>query len=208
MDKALARPRVILMVRAPVAGAIKTRLAADIGSAEALRFYRGTTAAMIRRLARDPRWRMVLAVTPDRDCHARFWPTSLPRLPQRKGDLGRRMLRLLAGPAGQPAVLIGSDIPDIRASDIADALRKVGRTRLVLGPSKDGGFWLIARSAWPLPGKLFDDVRLSTEHALADTLKRWNAAAGLVSTLADVDSHKDYLTWRHGAPARMAGVGR
>lgn len=203
MARDLARPLVILMVRAPVAGAIKTRLAAAIGSAEALRFYRSTTASMIRRLARDPRWRMVLAVTPDRCRRARFWPTSIERVPQRNGGLGQRMLRLLGSPAGQTAVLIGSDIPDVRASDIAEALRKVGRTRLVLGPSKDGGFWLIARSAWPLPRGLFDDVRFSTEHALADTLKNWNAPAGLASTLSDVDSHKDYLAWRRGTPAGM-----
>ena len=208
MAKALARPLVILMVRAPVAGAIKTRLAADIGSAEALRFYRGTTASIIRRLGNDPRWRMVLAVTPDRHCCARFWPTGMERLPQRQGSLGRRMLRLLGSPAGQAAVLIGSDIPDIRASDIADALRKVGRTKLVFGPSKDGGFWLIGRSAWPLPRKLFDDVRFSTEHALADALKNWNAPVGLVSSLSDVDSHKDYLAWRQGTPAGMARVDR
>jgi glycosyltransferase A (GT-A) superfamily protein (DUF2064 family) len=208
MAKSLARPLVILMVRAPVAGTIKTRLAASIGSAEALRFYRGTTASMIRRLGNDPRWKMVLAITPDRLCRARFWPSGMERWPQPNGGLGERMLRLLGGPVGRAAVLIGSDIPDIRASDIADALRKVGRTKLVLGPSKDGGFWLIGKSAWPLPRRLFDDVRFSTEHALADTVKNWNAPVDFVSSLSDVDSEMDYLAWRQGKPAGMARVDR
>ena len=67
------------------------------------------------RLARDPRWRTVLVVDPDRDVAARFWPSRrlVPRLPQGQGDLGRRMQRLFERLPPGPAIIVGSDIPAI-----------------------------------------------------------------------------------------------
>ena len=58
-------PRVVVMVKEPVAGRVKTRLARGIGAVQACRFYRTATANLIARLAADPRWQLVLAVSPD-----------------------------------------------------------------------------------------------------------------------------------------------
>ena len=76
---------------------------------------------VLRRL-RDPRWRLVLAVAPDREgMISRVWPTDLPRIPQRQGGLGVRMGRLLR-PPGAMAV-IGSDIPGVRRHHKAVGLK-------------------------------------------------------------------------------------
>ena len=56
-------PTLFVMVKAPVAGGAKTRLASAIGTGEALRFYRSVTASLLRRVGSDPRWRTVLAVS-------------------------------------------------------------------------------------------------------------------------------------------------
>ena len=61
-----SRESVYLFARAPMIGAVKRRLAADIGEMEAWRFYRETTRIIVRRLAADVRWRTVLGVTPER----------------------------------------------------------------------------------------------------------------------------------------------
>lgn len=53
----------VLMVKAPRMGAVKTRLAREIGPVAATQFYRTVTANLIRRLACDPRWRLVLALS-------------------------------------------------------------------------------------------------------------------------------------------------
>ena len=67
MNLVMAEPRrhLVIMARAPRLGCVKRRLAGDIGEIEALRFYRGHTARLLRDMARDPRWETWLAVTPD-----------------------------------------------------------------------------------------------------------------------------------------------
>ena len=92
------RPTLIIMVKEPVPGRVKTRLGRDIGMTAAALWFRHQTRSLIRRL-RDRRWDIVLAVSPDRDGMAsRFWPADIPRVPQGRGDLGVRMARLLARP--------------------------------------------------------------------------------------------------------------
>ena len=195
MNRGRELPTLFVMVKAPVAGGAKTRLASAIGTGEALRFYRSVTASLLRRVGSDPRWRTVLAVSPDRHLRSRFWPVSLPRVAQGHGDLGERMLRLLNSPPG-PNVLIGSDIPGIRASHIAGALRVLSRRGIVFGPSEDGGFWLVGARRCPTVPRLFNNVRWSTEHALADTLSNLPGPAGFATTLADVDTETGWRRWR------------
>lgn len=196
MARSRSRPLVILMVKAPLPGTVKTRLSRQIGSTEALRFYRVTTGRLIRNLARDSRWQLVLAVSPDNRRRAKFWPASLPRVAQGAGGLGVRMMRLLQSPPGRPVVLIGSDIPGIRASHVASALKKMTGANLVLGPAGDGGFWLIARHARPVRRGMLDGVRWSTEFAMADTVRKWPGPVDFAPCLRDVDTVDDYLQWR------------
>lgn len=196
MVRSRLRPLVIVMVRAPLPGKTKTRLSSQIGSTEALRFYRATTARVLRNLARSPRWELALAVTPDHHVRSRFWPAEVVRIPQGVGALGQRMRVLLSGARGRPIVLIGSDIPGIRAAHVAAALQRVTASNLVLGPAEDGGYWLIATHARPIRRDVFDNVRWSTEFALADTVKNWGGAMVLSTRLFDVDTLEDYLRWR------------
>src|SRR5262245_8795492 len=131
--------RLVIMVKEPRLGAVKTRLAADIGGGEAIRFYRSVTARLIRRLAFDPRWQDVLAVAPDVAISSRCWPGSIPRLAQGKGDIGVRMERLLRAPDVGATILIGSDIPGIEPKHIADAIALLRANDAVFGPAQDGG---------------------------------------------------------------------
>ena len=203
MARASLLPTVFVMVKAPVAGAVKTRLAKRIGASEALRFYRSATAALLRRLSGDPRWRTVLAVTPDIQAQGSFWPARIDRRPQGRGDLGERMHRLLCAGRGAPVIVIGSDIPDIRSVDIADAIGVARRAGLVFGPAEDGGFWLVGCRRRPGPARLFRAVRWSSEHALGDCLTNAKGDVGFVRILSDVDTEADWLRWR-----RCYGSGR
>src|SRR5215472_5353671 len=105
---------VILFVRWPRLGVGKRRLAREIGDVAAVRFERLMLARSLRQLGRDPRWRLRLAVTPDHA--AAYW---LGAMPQGRGDLGRRMRRVLAAAGPGPRVLVGSDIPEMTAAHIA-----------------------------------------------------------------------------------------
>ena len=131
------------MAKSPLAGRVKRRLAASVGVVSAARFYRTCLTHTLMRLGRDPRWRTVLAVSPDSDVSAPYWPRGIERLPQGNGDLGVRMQRLFRRLPPGPAIIVGSDIPAIKASDIARAFRLLGNADAVLGRAPDGGYWLV-----------------------------------------------------------------
>ena len=154
----------ILFVRAPRLGAGKKRLARDIGAVAALRFERLMLARSLRRLGRDRRWRLRLAVTPDRAA-GRFRNA----MPQGSGDLGARMRRALAAGGPGPAVLVGSDIPGMTAAHIAEAFGLLGHHDIVFGPAADGGFWLVGCRHLPPD---FGVVRWSTICAFQPNLPR------------------------------------
>jgi len=189
----------VIFVKAPRRGQVKSRLASGIGAGAATAFYRLQTAALLRRLAGDRRWLLWLAVTPDRDRAARFWPARLPRLAQGGGDLGRRMARpLKLKPAG-PVVIVGSDIPDIRRHHIARAFRLLGAHDAVFGPAADGGYWLVGIRRRPRLLQPYADVRWSSPAALSDTLRNLHGRrVAFVDELSDVDTAEDFWCWMRG----------
>jgi rSAM/selenodomain-associated transferase 1 len=191
--RARAAPRLVIMVRQPVAGRVKSRLAREIGVVAATRFYRHAATAVITRLAADRRWRTWLAVTPDTARMAGVWPRGIPRRAQGPGDLGQRMGRAMRWPGAGPIVIVGTDIPAITPDHIARAFRALGRADVVLGPALDGGYWLVGMRRSPRVPRAFNGVRWSSEHALADTLASLERCrAELVTQLGDVDSRIDY----------------
>ena len=193
------RHQLILFVRAPALGLGKRRLARAIGDAAAVRFERLMIARLLRRLARDHRWRMRIAVTPDRACDAaRRWRRGVEVVPQGGGDLGLRMQRAIAAAPPGPVVLIGSDIPVLDAGHVAAAFQLLGGCDLVFGPAADGGFWLVGARRRPHLPRLFDRVRWSGPHALADTLAGLpdRVTVGLTATLEDVDDADAYRRHR------------
>lgn len=188
-----------LFLRAPQIGGVKRRLAADVGTLAAWRFYRAASGALIRRLAADRRWRTWLAVTPDRfAARGRFWPRGLARTPQGPGDLGDRMARALCRIPHRAAVVVGSDVPEIDAHHVARAFARLRAADVVVGPSPDGGYWLIGARNPRRDRAAFGRVRWSTPHALADTLAglRRDRSVARLATLEDVDDGASFARWR------------
>ena len=195
----------VIMAKSPRAGRVKRRLATSLGPAAAAQVYRTSLAHTLRRLGWSPRWRTVLAITPDADKTARLWshvapPQGIGRLPQGEGDLGRRMQRLFACLPPGPAIIIGSDIPAVRACHIAEAFRLLAAHDAVLGPAHDGGFWLIGLRRAPRLLAPFGGVRWSSPHTLADTLANLQGhRVALAATLGDIDTQDDYCRIRQAA---------
>lgn len=186
----------IIMVKEPRPGRVKTRLGRGIGMVNAAWWYRRQTKGLIRRI-RDPRWQIILAVSPDREgLSSRIWPQDLARMAQGAGDLGDRMLRLMLAVPKGPVCLIGSDIPGVRRAHIARAFAGLGRHDAVFGPAPDGGFWLTGlKRTGRVPRGVFKEVRWSTEHALTDSLATMSdLRVSLVDELRDVDTVADLLS--------------
>lgn len=186
------RNTLVIFSKAPRLGAVKTRLARDIGTVAAWRFFRRTSRRIIRLLTRDRRWRCVLAVTPDRfRSPPTFWRGADLR-GQGSGNLGQRMERALSAFGGRPVVIVGCDIPDLTTAHVAAAFQGLRRHDVVFGPASDGGYWLVGTRHPRFARGLFDTVRWSTEHALRDTLANTKGKrVAFVATLDDVDTGDD-----------------
>jgi glycosyltransferase A (GT-A) superfamily protein (DUF2064 family) len=196
----------VIMAKEPVMGRVKSRLAADIGPVSATAFQRANLAASALRLALDSRWQTVLAVAPDSASTSPLLPP-LPRLPQGPGDLGQRMGRVFAGLPDRDVLIIGADIARVQPRHIARSLSLLRRQGAVLAPSGDGGYWLVGLRAGLRSAGLFNGVRWSTKHALADTAKAFEVALSRKTALGpehfDVDRGEDFKRWQRGGGMRV-----
>ena len=196
------RPVAILFLKAPLIGAVKTRLAAEIGAPAAWRFYRETAQRIGARLVRCPEWDLVVAATPRRS--ARHLRRGLPRLAglpcieQGEGDLGARMARCLDRFAPRPRLLFGADIPSVDAVAIGRAFDRLRGSDVLFGPAEDGGFWLVGQRGPERCAGLFDGVPWSRPETFAATLRNVprHRRAAFAETLADVDDGAAWRAWK------------
>ncbi len=183
--------RLVVMVKEPVAGRVKTRLANEVGTVRATSFYRTTSSALLARVSRPGRWNTQLAVAPDAAVTSRAWNNFLRRR-QGKGDLGKRMQRIMDTEPPGPVVVIGTDVPTITATHIAIALRSLGSNDAVFGPSPDGGYWLVGFKRRPRIPRAFASVKWSSRDTLAHTIANLSGlSVACIENLADVDEASD-----------------
>ncbi len=200
----------IIFVKAPRPGAVKTRLAETLGALGACEAYCQLVESLLSQLSSLRQ--VELRFTPD-DAGAEIKHWLRPGWtagPQGTGDLGTRLEAAFAETFDRGAervVIIGSDCPAVTPRDVQDAWRALESADVVLGPAQDGGYWLVALRR-PQPD-LFHGIAWSTSRVLAQTLTRAQAA-GLrlrrLRELADVDTAED---WRgflaSGSPGQLSG---
>lgn len=182
-------------------GQVKTRLARGIGVAGAARVYRSFVVALASRFATVADQRL-LCFTP-RERRGEFTELAEPDwtlVPQAAGDLGERMSSFFgeAFHAGSDrVVLIGSDSPTLPVEYVRQAFERLGERDVVVGPTPDGGYYLIgARRATP---PVFDNVAWSTPEVFGQTIERLRAAGLTYEPLPswyDVDELPDVLRLR------------
>lgn len=189
-----------MFARHPAPGKTKTRLAADTGEQAAAELYACFVQDLVRRTAclADQVW---LAITPDTNT-SHNWFRNLSDsdsdidfllLTQPQGNLGERIawfFRTAAAQGQGPAVLIGTDSPDLPSSRITQAFRILndGIADVVTVPATDGGYVLIGVAGEP--GDLFNNIRWSSPFTLLDTLRSAGHAGMRFSVLSpwyDID---------------------
>jgi uncharacterized protein len=192
----------VVFVKHPAPGAVKTRLAAAVGAEAAARLYRTLAEHVLE--ATTPGAgeyeRLVFFDPPDALAEMRAWLPGVRLLAQSAGDLGARLneatARAFARGASRVAVA-GTDAPGLARDTVVAALDALDAADVAIGPTEDGGYYLLALRQ-PRP-ELFADMKWSTPSVAAETRAR-AAAAGLVvhelPVLRDVDTIEDVrLEW-------------
>jgi rSAM/selenodomain-associated transferase 1 len=191
-------PILAIVAKAPRAGDVKTRLCPPLSHVEAAALsaaFLGDTVDLVRRC---PGARGAFVYTPaDREPYFAGLAPEFLRVAQQGPDLGARMQHAFTAlfAIGAPAVIaLGADIPTLPIATLAEAVRRLAddQVDVVLGPSDDGGYYLIGlRRSQPA---LFEDIAWSTSAVCEQTLAAASAAGLAVSLLPawfDVDTAAD-----------------
>ncbi|MEK6607565.1 MAG: TIGR04282 family arsenosugar biosynthesis glycosyltransferase [Myxococcota bacterium] len=169
---------VVVMTKAPVLGAAKTRLAPVLTPAERLALHRALLLDRLDQLALLPGVEPFVAFTPAESvAEVQALVGDRARLvPQRGENLGERLANVAASllEAGHRGVLlVDCDTPTLPPAFLAEAARALEEVDVVLGPAWDGGYYLIGLRA-PRP-ELFEGIAWSTATVLAETVRRARA---------------------------------
>jgi rSAM/selenodomain-associated transferase 1 len=206
MTSSAPRPdavRIAVFAKAPVAGAVKTRLATLLGPEGAAGLHAGLvrhalSTAVQSRLGPVELWCAPDASHPFFERCAQEFGVALRS--QEGADLGERMRRAFDAALGARAALIviGSDCPALRDADLRAAAAALRHNDAVIAPAEDGGYVLVGLSR-PAP-VLFDGIDWGTSAVMGQTRARL-AAAGIewkeLATLWDVDRPEDYARLQH-----------
>ena len=191
--------RLLIFARAPRLGAVKTRLASEIGKEQALAAYVQLLQTLCDNL--QSLSNTTLLVTPDDGASELrlLIPPEWEIAAQGSGDLGARLERAFtnAFEGSDRVLVIGSDCPYVRREDVEAGFEALGKHDLVLGPADDGGYWLVGLNQ-PRP-RLFEGINWSTSTVLAETLKRaaqLGLKTNLLRQLCDVDTAADWHAFR------------
>lgn len=206
--------RIIVFVKYPEENMVKTRLARYIGARRAADISRLMAMDAVAEAAKTGR-ETVIAFSPDdrADAFREWLGGGLLYEPQGDGDIGARMRRsFVSAFAGgvSSAVLVGSDIPDLSSTIIDRAFALLGAHDAVLGPSADGGYYLIGFTRGGFLPSVFEDIRWSTATVAERTMERLRASGRKYATLPglrDIDTADDLAAWMAGAAPRGGARG-
>jgi hypothetical protein len=165
---------VLLFVKYPAKGRVKTRLAAVIGDDNALLLYRHFILDILEMLKNGGCALKICYAPPDSGGRLSSWlGKEYEYIPQRGKDLGERMKNAFIDVFSEGfsgVLLIGSDIPDLPVAVIEEAFSFRG-TQAVIGPASDGGYYLIGfQRDTVLPG-VFEDMPWGTEKVFEKTME-------------------------------------
>lgn len=196
----------LIFARHPALGQVKTRLAATVGTAEALRIYREllthtrTAAAGVAK--QKTLW--LAGDAPTTGSEFEDWQEFEQR-PQPAGDLGERMHQAFEtafASGATAAAIIGTDCPELSTEILEAAFSHLTTHDVVVGPAEDGGYYLLGMKA--LVADFFENKPWSTETVLAATLadaERLDLRVAHLPTLSDVDNADDLAAWQARAKA-------
>lgn len=188
----------IVFVRFPEPGKVKTRIARELGAQKAAELYSLIAGSVIEGVSGSDMYETAIYFDPpESEDRIMQWlgRSDLYYEPQSAGTIGERMSgafdRAFSSGA-QKAVLIGTDIPDLTGEIVVDAFRHLDHEDAVIGPAEDGGYYLLGLTK-PEP-LLFKDIQWGSEvvfEQTIDRLKKLSLGYKSLDRLRDVDTARD-----------------
>ncbi len=188
---------IVMMLKAPVAGEVKTRLAVSVGKEMALSIYRSLVERQIEEIPND--WNLEVHYTPvERKKMMEEWLGPFVALSPQEGEgLGDRLPTALDAAFfrnGGKVMAIGGDCPGLTSDVLGKASDALDQTDVVLGPAVDGGYTLIGMKRFH--PELFTGISWGTDGVLGETiarLKGGNIPFFLLEELEDIDEYDSWL---------------
>lgn len=188
----------IVFVKYPEPGKVKTRIARHLGEHRAAEIYSNMAKSIVEKIWKPDSYETVIFFDPpDRERDVRAWLgiEEISCEPQSSGTIGDRMsdaFDRVFSRGALKAVLIGTDVPAITEDTVSSAFRLLEETDVVLGPAEDGGYYLMGLKYY-VPA-LFENIEWGADTVFNRTLGHIiekNLSHKSLDTLKDVDTIDD-----------------
>lgn len=191
----------LFFIKNPEKGKVKTRLASAVGPKMAAELYKRFLLEMLFTL-NEGTFLFYLCYAPENSLEdfKRWLGGHYLYMPQTGENLGERMKNAFLEAFSmnfKRVVLIGSDIPDLPLDFIEEAFTSLQKQDGVIGPSLDGGYYLIGFKNTSFSPRIFDGIRWGTDGVFEETKKAFNRETLTVHTLKplrDIDTVEDLRT--------------
>jgi hypothetical protein len=188
----------LIFLKYPEPGKVKTRLAEDLGYEKATEIYSRMAESIIHNLSKSKEYKTIVFFDPpDRKREIENWLGKRYQLFAQEGkSLGERMVNAFNKTfslGAKKAVIIGTDCVEISMEIVSQAFNSLDETDVVLGPAEDGGYYILGMKK--LIPEIFDDIRWSTSQVLVQTIdkiKENGLKFSLLKTLRDIDTLSDF----------------
>ena len=199
MLKTNNRTSLIVFIRHPEIDKVKTRLAATTSGDFALLFYSKCSSKLITELKNMPEIDKYLFYSERNEKYETKLPQGFSLAYQICGDLGFRMknaFETVFNNGASKVIIAGTDVPDLNNEIVKKAENELEQNDIVIGPSNDGGYYLLGMKK--MHGFLFENIEFGLSSVLSKTItpiKNEGLKYSLLPKLTDIDTEKDLLQW-------------
>ncbi len=189
---------IIVMARVPREGRVKTRLAVGIGNEKALEVYTSLLRYTLEVVASVDSYRFLYLDGESEALPESAHLTCFEIRKQTGSGLGEKMYHALRAHTSdnRPTLIIGTDCPYLKAGHLEQAFDALNDTDFVIGPARDGGYYLLGGRSFP--EELFNNMSWSTPMVFRETVLRITgllASYRLLEPLSDIDDEASLQKW-------------
>lgn len=193
----MARNALIIFIKNPIKGRVKTRIAKETNNEKALEIYNELLAHTQKECAKVDAVKILYysSFVEEKD----MWDNEIyQKKRQSQENLGLKMFQAIKDELKyhNKVVLVGSDIGELTSDIIDGAFKALESSDIVIGPALDGGYYLVAMKN---VNNIFEDIDWSTDKVLDQTIEQidqLNIKYSLLDSLSDIDFIEDYNSWK------------